>query len=67
MIFRFVRVQFMRIQFEFPDLPIWLTVFFIILKLCGLIFWSWIGIVSPIWITILIGFLVATILAWVEG
>lgn len=28
-----------------------LTVVFIVLKLCGLISWSWIWVLSPIWIS----------------
>lgn len=32
-----------------------LTVAFIVLKLCKVIDWSWIWVVSPIWISALIG------------
>jgi len=31
-----------------------LTVAFIVLKLCGVITWSWWWVLSPIWITILL-------------
>lgn len=31
-----------------------LTVVFIVLKLCGVITWSWWWVLSPIWITILL-------------
>jgi len=32
-----------------------LTIAFIILKLCGIISWSWIWVLSPIWISAVIG------------
>jgi len=32
-----------------------LTVAFIVLKLCKVIDWSWVWVVSPIWISALIG------------
>jgi hypothetical protein len=31
-----------------------LTVAFVVLKLCGVIAWSWWWVLSPIWITILL-------------
>lgn len=31
-----------------------LTLIFIVLKLCGVIEWGWLWVLSPIWITILI-------------
>ena len=31
-----------------------LTIAFIVLKLCGVISWSWVWVLSPIWITALI-------------
>lgn len=31
-----------------------LTIIFVILKLCGVIEWSWLWVLSPIWITLLI-------------
>lgn len=31
-----------------------LTVVFVVLKLCGLINWSWVWVLSPFWIDILI-------------
>lgn len=34
-----------------------LLIVFIILKLCGVINWSWIWVLSPIWISLLIVFL----------
>lgn len=47
-----------------------LTVAFVILKLCGIINWSWIWVLSPIWIEIalvvlilLIGVIIATIIS----
>ena len=47
-----------------------LTVAFIVLKLCGVIKWSWIWVVSPIWISfalfMLIFFLLLGIKVWAE-
>ena len=31
-----------------------LTVVFIVLKLCGVITWSWVWVLSPVWITAII-------------
>lgn len=31
---------------------------FILLKLCGLIFWSWFWVLSPLWATIILAILV---------
>lgn len=38
-----------------PALPVILGVVFIILKLCGVIAWSWFWVLSPFWIMLLIG------------
>ena len=32
-----------------------LALIFIVLKLCGVIKWSWVWVLSPIWITFIIG------------
>ena len=32
-----------------------LALIFIVLKLCGVINWSWVWVLSPIWITFIIG------------
>ena len=32
-----------------------LLVIFIVLKLCGLISWSWVWVLSPLWISIILG------------
>ena len=32
-----------------------LLVVFVLLKLCGLIFWSWFWVMSPLWVTIILG------------
>lgn len=51
-----------------------LTVIFIVLKLCGLINWSWWWVLSPIWISIglavviiFVAFIVSTIICWIEA
>ena len=31
-----------------------LTIAFIVLKLCGVIYWSWLWVLSPIWITFIL-------------
>lgn len=36
-----------------------LTLVFIVLKLCGVISWSWWAVLSPIWIIILLGIILA--------
>jgi hypothetical protein len=35
-----------------------LTVVFVILKLCNIIKWSWIWVLSPLWISLLLYFLI---------
>lgn len=35
-----------------------LAIVFIVLKLCGVITWSWVWVLSPIWIGILVGIVV---------
>jgi len=37
----------------------WLTILFIALKLTGQITWSWVWVLSPIWISALIVFVLA--------
>lgn len=39
-----------------------LTVAFIVLKLCHVISWSWVWILSPIWISVIIGIVVFLII-----
>ena len=38
-----------------------LTIAFIILKLCGVINWSWIWVLSPIWIAFVLTFVIVFI------
>lgn len=40
-----------------------LTIAFIVLKLCGVISWSWLWVLSPIWITWLL-VLIIIVIAW---
>ena len=42
-----------------------LTIVFIILKLLGKINWSWIWVLSPLWISFIIAFIVLTIMCFV--
>ena len=42
-----------------------LQIVFIVLKLCGLITWSWLWVLSPLWISLLVGVLLTiTIVMW---
>jgi predicted tellurium resistance membrane protein TerC len=47
-----------------------LTILFIALKLTGVITWSWVWVLSPLWISFLIGvtifLIVLGIIVWVE-
>ena len=36
-----------------------LLIIFIVLKLCGLISWSWVWVLSPLWISIILIIIVA--------
>ena len=38
-----------------------LTIVFIVLKLCKVISWSWLWVLSPVWITVLFWVIVATL------
>lgn len=40
-----------------------LSVAFIVMKLCGVINWSWVWVLSPIWIPLIIG-LAIYFIAW---
>lgn len=39
-----------------------LTIVFIVLKLCGIINWSWIWVLSPIWISFILSILIVLII-----
>lgn len=41
-----------------------LTIIFITLKLCKVITWSWVWVLSPIWISILLIFLLLIIITY---
>lgn len=45
-----------------PSLPVLLTVAFIVLKLCGVISWSWLWVLSPLWISFALGILLLIVL-----
>lgn len=38
-----------------------LTVAFIVLKLCGVITWSWVWVLSPMWISLSIGLILVIV------
>lgn len=44
-------------------LPGLLTVAFIVLKLCGVIKWSWLWVLAPTWISVVVAFLIGAVLA----
>ena len=51
-------------------IPEVLTIIFVVLKLCGVINWSWLWVLSPIWISIglaLIIFIIVIIIAVIIG
>lgn len=44
-----------------------LTIAFIILKLCGVIKWSWIWVLSPLWISLIILIIIIAIaMLWMK-
>ena len=38
-----------------------LTIAFVILKLCGVIQWSWVWVLSPIWISVALALLIVVV------
>ena len=44
-----------------------LTLVFIVLKLVGVIKWSWIWVLSPIWITAILVILIILLLIWLQS
>lgn len=47
-----------------------LQIIFIVLKLLGVITWSWVWVLSPLWITLIISFVVFIIIFlyyWIKG
>lgn len=45
----------MKFNFEISGFPVLLTIIFIVLKICGLVAWSWWWVISPIVILPIIG------------
>lgn len=43
-----------------------LTIAFIVLKLTGYITWSWMWVLSPVWISLSLVIVCALILAWMD-
>lgn len=39
-----------------------LTLIFIVLKLCGVISWSWLWVLSPLWITFVVAIVIGIIM-----
>ena len=44
-----------------------LTICFIVLKLVGIINWSWLWVISPLWISIIIGIILGVIFIIMEN
>ena len=44
-----------------------LTIAFIVLKLCGVIAWSWLWVLAPLWIPVALAFLLLVIVLIVKG
>lgn len=49
------------------SLSVLLTVAFVILKLCRVIDWSWVWVLSPLWISVAVGILVVIVFVWFVG
>lgn len=49
------------------SLPVVLTIIFVVLKLIGVITWSWLWVLSPLWIAFLIGLVFWGIAAIIIG
>lgn len=44
-----------------------ILVVFIILKLCGVISWSWLWVLSPIWIPLAVAIVIFLIILWISA
>ena len=44
-----------------------LTITFIVLKLCHIIEWSWLWVLSPLWISFIIFMMVVIVIIWFES
>lgn len=44
-----------------------LTIVFIVLKLCGIIAWSWWWVLSPLWISTILWVILGVVILLVEG
>lgn len=44
----------MKLNFTIPSLPILLSIIFMILKLCGVIAWSWFWVIFPVILPLII-------------
>lgn len=44
-----------------------LTIVFIVLKLCGVITWSWVWVLSPIWISVILVIIIVIIILFKRG
>lgn len=42
-----------------------LTIVFVVLKLIGIISWSWLWVFSPLWISVIIG-LIVLLIFWIK-
>ena len=42
-----------------------LTIAFIVLKLLGVINWSWVWVLSPLWISFLLGLILIIVVVWI--
>lgn len=51
-----------KIRESLENMMLVVTIVFIILKLCGVIHWSWIFVLAPMWIPVGIGALIVGIL-----
>ena len=54
-------------RYSGPSFAALLSIAFILLKLCGVIGWKWVWVVSPLWIVLAIYLLLALVIALANG
>lgn len=59
-----------KVTVNFGGIGTLLTIAFIVLKLCGVIAWSWLWVLAPLWISVALvalAFITVIIIAMIEG
>ena len=52
-----------KVTMDFGSFGTLLTIAFIVLKLCGVIAWSWVWVLAPLWISVALVVLACLIIA----